>query len=105
MAEQAVLRVLDLPAEPLDAAARFFADIVPQVRKLNDVNVAIVLPHADYCHNAWRLAAIQELAREAAPHRVNAVAGNAKGVDELLAYLADAPGITGQILTLGAKTD
>ena len=89
-----------LPASPLDAAAEFHAGVVPPAREaLLSADVVIGFASADYPHAAWRLAAVQELAREAAPRRVNAVAGPAgTGRDSALAYLANAPGVTGQVL-------
>jgi len=100
------------PSSALDAASMFHQDIVPELRRLlasDDADsVVLLLPPADHVHAAWRLAAIQGLAREAAPLRVNAIVGDAgPGVDEAIAFLADAPGVTGQILVVdgnpGAK--
>jgi hypothetical protein len=87
-----------LPQSPLDAAAEFHAAIVPEVRAAQG-DVVLAFDPADHSHKAWRLAAIQELAREAAPRRVNAVVGVAgPQQDEVLAFLAGAPGVTGQML-------
>jgi hypothetical protein len=103
---QAVLRIDGLPAEALDAAAAFHAEWLPKARALLDPplrgeDLALVLPSAPYDHRAWRLAVVQDIAREAAPRRVNAVAGDDRGaVDEALAWLAQAPGITGQLLAV-----
>ena len=48
---------------------------------------------------SWRRAAVEALAREAAPNRVNGVAGaEGEAVDQTCAYLAAAPGVTGQLL-------
>ena len=56
---------------------------------------------ADYTHTGWRLAAVQMLAREHAPARVNAISGGgAAARAAALAYLADGAGITGQYLPL-----
>ena len=57
--------------------------------------------HLGRGHRGWRLAAVQGLAREHAPLRVNALASD----DELAiaaahAYLASADGVTGQYLPL-----
>ena len=87
-----------LPDSSLDAAAEFHAAIVPQVRA-EAGDVVLAFDPADHSHSAWRLAAVQELAREAAPRRVNAVAGPAGAAQAaVLEYLANAPGVTGQIL-------
>ena len=44
---------------------------------------------------------MQDLARAAAPARVNAIAGNDEAaIAEALAYLEGAPGVTGQLLAV-----
>ena len=87
-----------LPGSPLDAAAEFHAAIVPQVRSATG-DVVLAFDPADHSHRVWRLAAIQELAREAAPRRLNAVVGPAGAAQAaVLEYLANAPGVTGQML-------
>ena len=103
-------RVDHLPEVPLDAALEFFCHHVPQIRAVLETAeaVTVVLPPADHPHHAWRLAAVQELAREAAPHRrVNAVEGGGEAeVAQALEYLDRAPGVTGQLLVLdGAAMD
>jgi len=64
-------------------------------------DLVLVLPAAAYDQRGWRLAAVQDLAREAAPRRVNAIAGDD---DEAIAataeWLAQAPGITGQLFAV-----
>ncbi len=63
--------------------------------------MAIIFPPADHTHRAWRLAAVQTLAREHAPLRVNALASaDPAAIESALAYLEAAPGLTGQYLTL-----
>jgi len=65
--------------------------------------IAVIFPPADHTHAAWRLAAIQELARAAAPLRVNGVACNENAdMGEVIEYLASAPGVTGQMLVMDA---
>lgn len=93
----------DLPADPLEAAARFHAELLPRVRGLAG-DVVICFDAADHRHQAWQLAVVQELARAAAPARVNAVSG-AAGADlaATLAYLADAPGVTGQCFAVDSQ--
>lgn len=102
---QAVLRLDALPDGPLDAAAEFHETYLAQARaalKGADA-LALVFPAAPHPHRAWRLAAVQELAREAAPARVNGVeAGREEAVAAVLAYLEGAPGITGQLLAVEA---
>ncbi len=64
-------------------------------------DVTIIFPPADHTHRGWRLAAVQSLARDLAPVRVNAVASNDEAaIQSALAYLAAAPGLTGQCLPL-----
>jgi hypothetical protein len=100
---QEVLRVTGLPAAPLDAAAAFHTDWLPPARAASG-DLVLIMPEAGLEHRAWRLAAVQELAREATPRRVNAVAGgDAAAIVAAVAYLADAPGITGQLLAVGGK--
>ena len=63
--------------------------------------LVIAFDAADYTHTGWRLAAVQMLAREYAPARVNAVSGGGAAAQAAaLAYLADGAGITGQYLPL-----
>lgn len=102
MVNRGLIDVTGLPEQPLDAAAHFHAVFVPQVRCLAaSGDVVLILPHADHTHDAWRQAAIAELAREAVPYRVNAVEGKAaQGVAETLHYLHFAAGVTGQVLRL-----
>ena len=102
---QAVLRITGLPAGALDAAAAFHSDWLSRARTaVADAEVlALVFAPASYDHRGWRLAAVQDLARAAAPGRVNAVAGGDEAaVAETLAWLEQAPGITGQLLELAA---
>ena len=100
---QAVLRIEGLPESALDAAAAFHAEWLPRARQLlgTDEALALVLPAATYDHRGWRLAVVQNLAREAAPKRVNAVAGEQEqAIAETLDWLARSPGITGQLLAI-----
>lgn len=61
--------------------------------------LAIILPPAPHDHRDWRLALARDLAREAAPARVNVVAGpSGDALDAVLRFLSDAPGVTGQYL-------
>jgi len=94
----AVIEAGGLPDSPLDAAVEFHARILPQARMAAG-DVVLAFDPADHTHHAWRLAAVQDLAREAAPRRANAVVGTAgAGRDRVLAFLANAPGVTGQML-------
>ncbi len=99
---QAVLRIEELPEEALEAAALFYAEHVPQAREMLATDaeaLVVVLPMAPHDHAAWRRAAAQDLAREAAPKRINLVSGDSSDtITATLEYLAKAPGVTGQLL-------
>jgi hypothetical protein len=101
---QAVLRISGLPTAALDAAASFHGEHLPRARAqlAGEADaLALVFPQAPYDHAGWRKAAVADLAREAAPKRVNGVAGDSgPAIDATLAWLAQAPGITGQLLAV-----
>lgn len=102
--QQAVLPIAALPQGAVDAAAQFHAREMPRARQaLADAEaLALVFPPAGYDHRGWRLAAVQDLAREAAPKRVNAVVGEDQAaIAAALDWLEQAPGITGQLLAVG----
>jgi hypothetical protein len=103
---QAVLRVEGLPHAALDAAEAFYEAWMPQARAAcRTEDTAIVFPSAPFDHRNWRLAAVQDLAREAAPRRVNGVAGDDNAaIAATLHWLASAPGITGQLLAVDGKS-
>jgi hypothetical protein len=101
------LHVLDLPETPSEAAREFYQVHLPTARdaiaaaraKGAPFTLTLMFPAADHTHRAWRLAAVQSLARECAPVRINGLAGDDEAaIKQALAYLADAPGITGQLL-------
>jgi hypothetical protein len=70
--------------------------------RLGEEDLVLVFPPADYTHHGWRVAAVQDLARAAAPTRVNAIAGeDERAIADTLAWLTQAPGITGQLLAVG----
>ena len=92
-----------LPESPIEATADFLARIAPQVQAGSADDIVVVFDPAGFMHDDWRLAAIRQLARDAAPLRVNAATGpDGAALDEGLAYLAHAPGVTGQILIVDA---
>ena len=100
------IEIRGLPATPLDAAAEFYASELPKIRDESDIyekhDLVIIFDPAGHEHGAWRLAAIQELARELAPRRVNGIVGRDEtAIAETMAYLGGAPGVTGQLLSLG----
>jgi hypothetical protein len=99
-----VLAATALPDVPSAAAAAFHADILPHAQELlnsGEACLVIAFEGADFTHTGWRLAAVQMLAREHAPARVNAIAGGgAAAKAAAFAYLAAGAGITGQYLPL-----
>jgi len=100
----ATLDVQPLPDLPSDAAALFHREFLPQARTRlahGEAVLTLLFAAADHTHRAWRVAAVQGLAREHTPARVNALAGgNAAAIAAGLAYLEAAEGVTGQYLPL-----
>jgi hypothetical protein len=93
-----------LPDGALDAGVAFMALHLPAARAVlaeaDCTALAIILPPAAHDHRDWRLALARDLAREAAPKRVNVVAGHpGEALQATLCFLADAPGVTGQYLS------
>lgn len=100
----ALFRVGPLPEKALAASARFHADVLPKLQAELDKAPAVltlVFAPADHTHRGWRLAAVQGLAREQAPIRVNALASDDEAaIAAADRYLAGAEGVTGQLLIL-----
>lgn len=96
----AVLEIAELPASSLDAASAFHADHLADARAIleaPDTTVLVIhLPQADKSHDDWRRALARDLARAYAPKRVNVIGASQEGAEDLLTYLLDAPGVTGQ---------
>jgi len=101
----ALLAIEGLPAAPLAAAVAFHADWLAQAEALlAQGDLVMVMPLAGHEHRGWRLAAVQGLARSYAPARVNLVESDSpEGIAAARAFLAKAPGITGQILRLDSQ--
>ena len=96
-----VVRVGALPEGAVDAAAEFYAKVLPLIPPHPGEDIMIIFVPAPYDHRGWRVAAVQDLARAAAPARVNAIVGDDEtAIDETLAYLERAPGVTGQLLAV-----
>lgn len=96
-----LLHVGALPADPLAAAARFHAQVLPRaIAALEEAgDLVLVFGPADHTHRDWRLGVVRGLARHHAPVQVNAVAGDDEpAIAAAVAYLAQAPGVTGQLL-------
>ena len=97
-----VIRVGALPQGALEAAAEFHARVLPLLNPpLAGEDLVLIFPPATYEHRGWWLAAIQDLARAAAPARVNGVVGDdEQAIDETVAYLEQSLGVTGQLLAV-----
>ena len=101
-----LVRIGELPEEPLAAAARFYGEVLERIEDLlvpppRGEELTLVFAPADHTHRAWQVAAVQELARKYAPRRVNAIASaDAAAIAAAERYLGGAPGVTGQLLPL-----
>ncbi len=89
--------------DPLFAADHFYAEHM-QTAVPDGVDLMVYyFDYAGHEHQAWRVAAIQGLARTMTPVRVNAIVGsdpNEASVVQALDFLERSPGTTGQILTV-----
>ena len=95
-----------LPAAPLDAAQAFSQRHVGDARAAAPHDCVVIFDAADHTHDGWRLAMVQELAREAVPGRVNAIVGNDKAaIAQVRDFLAGAPGVTGQVFTTNGNRE
>jgi hypothetical protein len=95
-----VVRVGPLPEAALEAAAEFHGRVLPELDPpRSGEDLVLLFPPAPHDHRGWRLAAVQDLARAAAPARVNGVVGgNEQAIADTIAYLERSPGVTGQLL-------
>jgi len=93
-----------LPDDPLAAAARFHAVWLPRILAALDGGepvLTLVFAPAGLSHAGWREAAVQLLARERTPARINAIAGDDPAAIAATArFVAEAPGLTGHYLVL-----
>ncbi len=103
----ALRRIGLLPDKALAASARFHAQVLPEVLaaiRSSDHGgdpLTLVFAPADHTHRGWRLAVVQQLAREYAPLRVNAlVSDDETAIVAAAAYLERTDGVTGQMLIL-----
>ncbi|KMS55162.1 hypothetical protein V474_19155 [Novosphingobium barchaimii LL02] len=99
-----LLHLGPLAEDALAAAADFHARLLPAIEMTllggADPLTLVFLP-AGSNHRAWRLAAVQGLARRFAPSRLNAVESDeADAIGAAQRWLAGAGGVTGQILSL-----
>ena len=98
-----LVRVGPLPEQALEASAAFYADWLPRIvaSLAEGDDVVLAFEPADHAHRGWRLAAVQGLAREYAPKRINAVASvDDTAITAAESYLAGAPGVSGQYWAL-----
>ena len=100
---QALLEIGSLPDNGLDAGVYFTTYYLKAAEDMlgaaDENDLAILLPSASVDHDDWRTALARDLARKYAPKRVNVVArGSIAATEATLAYLRDAPGVTGQYL-------
>jgi len=97
-----LLRVTGLSSDALTAAAEFHAEWLARARALaGTTDLTLVFAPADHTHTGWRLGALQGLAREAVPQRVNAIASDdSAAIAAALDFLTGAAGVTGQYLPL-----
>ncbi|WP_298465217.1 Rossmann fold domain-containing protein [uncultured Erythrobacter sp.] len=103
MAEQVVQTIGDLHESSLAAAKAFFDDHYDRTLELlggeNVKSLVIALPAAGPDHDDWRRTLARDLARAQTPKRVNVMgASNPDAAQEMLTYLRNAPGVTGQYL-------
>ncbi len=96
--------IASLSSQPIAAAQAFYRECLPDILDhlaSSRGHLCLFLPAENSDHDDWRRAAARDLAREYAPSRVNLIGGgDASARAEALAYLRDAPGITGQYLPL-----
>lgn len=87
-----------------EASAEFHARVLPQVLAelaKGPAHMTLVFGRADHTHRGWRLAAVEGLAREYAPLRVNAVVSDDdRAIAGAVRYLERAEGVTGHLLPL-----
>lgn len=99
-----LLHLGPLPDDALEAAADFHARLLPAIEMTlsggADPLTLVFLP-AGGDHRAWRLAAVQGLARRFAPSRLNAVESDEpEAIAAARRWLDGAGGVTGQLLAL-----
>ena len=100
---QTVLTIEDLPQSGILASAAFVRDHLDAARELlgsgGATALAIVLPRAAPDHDDWRRTLARDMARAHAPGRVNVISASTPDIAApMLAYLRNAPGVTGQYL-------
>ena len=111
-----LIRVEGFGLSPLDAAARFYAEVAPRLLggvarpvgdgpdlARHDQTGALTLLFAptDHTHRGWQEAAVASLARSLAPRRINAMVGDdPAAIAAMLGFLEGAEALTGQLFPL-----
>ena len=99
-----IFRVEARADDPLAAAAAFYAGDLKRIAGAVQDHLMLVFPPADHRHRGWRVAIVQQLARDFAPSRVNAVASDDEAaIAAAHQYLETAPAITGHYLPLDGE--
>lgn len=106
-----LLRLGPLSDDALEAAADFHSRLLPSIEATIQAGadpLTLVFLPAGVEHRAWRLAAVQGLARKFAPSRINAIESDeGDAITAASRWLSGAGGVTGQLLPLngtGATT-
>jgi hypothetical protein len=99
-----LLHLGPLSEDALEAAVDFHARLLPGIEATlaggADPLTLVFLPAGNE-HRAWRLAAVQGLARRFAPSRVNAIVSDeADAIRAAQRWIEGAGGVTGQLLPL-----
>lgn len=99
-----LLRLGPLSEDALEAAAYFHEHLLPSIEMTvlagADPLTLVFLP-AGQEHRAWRLAAVQGLARRFAPSRINALESDDRdAIASAQRWLDGAGGVTGQLFPL-----
>ncbi len=99
-----LFRVGPLPERPVEASTEFHARALPEALAAlagSPAHLALLFDSADPAHRGWRLAAVQGLARERAPLRVNGLVGDDEAaIAAAMRYLEQAECVTGQLLAI-----
>jgi len=98
-----VQRIDALPEQPLRASEAFFSRYLASSKAMASeagvTSLTIVVPSAASSHDDWRRGVVRDLAREYRPVRINMIGASEQGkLEKMLAYLRNAPGVTGQYL-------
>lgn len=101
---QTVLRIDELPEVPLDASHHFqvnhLDEALVELERSAD-HLVVILPSSASDHDDWRRTLARDLARKFTPKRAVVLGGGSDDAQaKMLAFLDNAPGVTGQYLPL-----